>query len=117
MLWEGVVHYIDREAVKSTLRAAATTASGSVIAFDYFTTEPLTSKSLYWHFGRAAAKAAGEPPKFGIDSTPPSRARCRTAPILWASARGAAHPRERDGGKRAWGGFAVAIVKRDREVR
>ena len=32
--------YLDKEAVEATLRKIASTAKGSVVAFDYFTTEP-----------------------------------------------------------------------------
>jgi len=52
-LWEGVMVYLDREAVEDTLRKVAGTAKGSVLAFDYFTTEPLESQALYWRYGRA----------------------------------------------------------------
>ncbi len=40
-IWEGVTPYLDREAVEATLRKIAATAKGSVVAFDYFTTEVL----------------------------------------------------------------------------
>jgi hypothetical protein len=53
----------------------ASTAKGSVVAFDYFTTEPLELQALYWRYARAATRAAGEPLKFGIDSMPPSSER------------------------------------------
>ncbi|TME00741.1 MAG: class I SAM-dependent methyltransferase [Chloroflexi bacterium] len=39
-LWEGVTMYLDREAVESTLRKIAGTASGSVVAFDYLSPPP-----------------------------------------------------------------------------
>jgi len=110
-LWEGVVHYLDRRAVERTLRKIASTAKGSVVAFDYFTTEPLTSRELYWRFGRAAAKAAGEPLKFGIDSTPPSRE--RLVELLQSCGLSLVEQRtlgEETGRKRAWGGFAVAAI-------
>jgi methyltransferase (TIGR00027 family) len=110
-LWEGVVHYLDREAVESTLHKIASIAKGSVVAFDYFTTEPLVSRGLYWRFGRAATKAAGEPLKFGIDSTPPSRE--RLAELLRSCGLRLVEQRtlgDETGGKRAWGGFAIAIV-------
>ncbi len=74
-LLEGVIMYLDRAAAEDTFRKIGSTANGSLVAFDYFTTEPLTSRSLYWRYGRAGTKAAGEPLKFGIDSTPPSRER------------------------------------------
>ena len=69
-LWEGVIVYLDKEAVEATLRKIASTARGSVVAFDYFTTEPLASRALYWRYARAGTTAAGEPFKFGVDSTP-----------------------------------------------
>jgi len=111
-LWEGVIHYLDREAVESTLHQVASAAKGSVVAFDYFTTEPLKSQGLYWRFGRAATKAAGEPLKFGIDSTPPSRE--RIAELLDFCGLSLVEQRtlgEETGGQRAWGGFAVAIAR------
>ena len=73
---------------------------------------PLESNGLYWRYGRAATKAAGEPMKFGIDSTPPSRE--RLIEFLWSCGLTLVEQRtlgqERDG-KRAWGGFAIAVVK------
>jgi methyltransferase (TIGR00027 family) len=111
-LCEGVIVYLDREAVEATLRAIASTARGSVVAFDYFTTEPLESRALYWRYARAGTTAAGEPLKFGIDSTPPSRERLaellRSCGLTLVEQRTLGHE---TGGKRAWGGFATAIVK------
>jgi len=111
-IWEGVIIYLDREAVEATLRKIAGTAKGSVVAFDYFTTEPLTSRALYWRYGRAATTAAGEPLTFGIDSTPPSRERLaellRSCGLALVEQRTLGQETE---GKRAWGGFATAIVK------
>lgn len=109
---EGVILYLDREAVEDTFRKIASTAKGSVVAFDYFTTEPLESNSLYWRYGRAAVKAAGEPMKFGIDSTPPSRE--RVAELLQSCGLSLTEQRtlgQETEGKRAWGGFAIAVVK------
>jgi methyltransferase (TIGR00027 family) len=111
-VWEGVIIYLDREAVEATLRKIASTAKGSVVAFDYFTTEPLESQSLYWRYGRAMTKAAGEPLTFGIDSTPPSRE--RLAELLRACGLSLGEQRtlgQETEGKRAWGGFATAIVE------
>ena len=110
-LWEGVIMYLDRRAVEATLRNIASTASGSVVLFDYFTTEPLRSRALYWRFGRATTKAAGEPLRFGIDSTPPTRA--RLTELLQPCGLTLADQRtfgNEIGGKRAWGGFAIAEV-------
>lgn len=111
-IWEGVMIYLDREAVEDTFRKIASIAKGSVVAFDYMTTEPLTSQGWYWRYGRAGTKAAGEPWKFGLDSTPPSRERLAE----WLQSCGLSLGEQRTlgqetDGKRAWGGFAIAIVK------
>jgi methyltransferase (TIGR00027 family) len=111
-LWEGVIIYLDREAVEDTLRKVASCARGSVLAFDYYTTVSLDSSALYWRFARSATQAAGEPLKFGIDSTPPSRE--RLAEFLQSCGLFLGEQRtlgEETEGKRAWGGFATAIVK------
>ena len=110
-LLEGVIMYLDRPAVESTLRKIASTAKGSVLVFDYFTIEPLRSPALYWRYGRAATRAAGEPLRFGIDSTPPSRD--RLSELLQSCGLALAEQRtlgQETDGKRAWGGFAVATV-------
>jgi hypothetical protein len=85
---------------------------GSMVAFDYFTTEPLESNSSYWRFGRWETKAAGEPLKFGIDSTPPSPE--RVAELLQSCGLTLVEQRrlgQEMEGKRAWGGFVIAVVK------
>jgi methyltransferase (TIGR00027 family) len=74
-LWEGVTPYLDKAAVEDTLRKIAATAKGSIIAFDYITTEVLKSQALSLRIVRASLRAGGEPFKFGIDSTPPSSER------------------------------------------
>ncbi len=110
-LWEGVTMYLDAPAIEATLRKIATTAKGSLVAFDYFTTEALTSSDLYWRYGRFATKAAGESLKFGIDSTPPSRDRLAEFLGSCGLALGEQRTLGHEGdGKRAWGGFATAIV-------
>jgi len=112
-LWEGVTMYLDREAVEDTLRKIASTAPGSNVTFDYFTTEALESSALYWRYGRAATRAAGETLKFGVDATPPSRERLaellRSCGLSLSDQRtlGADTP-----ARRAWGGFATATVER-----
>ncbi len=110
-LWEGVIMYLDRAAIEDTLRKIAATAPGSVVAFDYFTSEALTSASFYWRMARVSTRAAGEPLKFGIDSTPPSSE--RLAEFL--ASCGLTLREQRTLGReaqdeRAWGGFAVAGV-------
>jgi len=112
-LWEGVTPYLDRAAVEDTLRKIAGTAQGSILAFDYFTTEVLESRSLSLRTVRASLRAGGEPLKFGIDSTPPSSERAAELLRSCGLSPGEQHTvgPELDG-KRAWGGFATAIVKR-----
>ncbi len=111
-LWEGVTMYLDREAIEDTLRKVASCAKGSLLAFDYFTTETLESGTLYWRFGRAAAKAAGEPLKFGVDRTPPARERLSglllSSGLALLEQRGLGRETKK---KRAWGGFAIAVVE------
>ncbi|MER5766070.1 SAM-dependent methyltransferase, partial [Streptomyces sp. NPDC002082] len=72
-LWEAVTMYLDRESVSATLRRIADSAPGSVVAFDYFASKTIASRSLYMRYARAAAKFVGEPLTFGIDNTPPAR--------------------------------------------
>src|SRR5262249_3553468 len=74
-LWEGVTPYLERAAVEDTLRKIAGVAGGSVIAFDYFTTEVLESPSLHLRLVRAMLRAGRKPLKLGSDSAPPSSER------------------------------------------
>ena len=104
--------YLDRPAIEDTLGKVAGCAKGSRLAFDYFTTEALESGRPYWRFGRAAARAVGESLKFGVDSRPPSQERlsellgsCGLA-LLEQQVLGRETRK-----KRAWGGFAVAVVE------
>jgi methyltransferase (TIGR00027 family) len=111
-IWEGVTPYLDREAVEDTLRKIASLAKGSIVAFDYFTTEVLESKALAMRAIRASLSASGEPLKFGIDSTPPTRERLveflRSCGLELAEQLTLG---EETAGERAWGGAAIAIVK------
>lgn len=110
-LWEGVTAYLDETGVRTTLRRIAATARRSVVAFDYFTTEVFASRAPYWRYARAMTKAAREPMKFGVDSTPPSRE--RLAELLRSCGLSLAEQctlgRETRS-SRAWGGFTTAIV-------
>jgi|KBSMisStaDraftv2_1062788.scaffolds.fasta_scaffold03166_8 methyltransferase (TIGR00027 family) len=110
-LWEGVTPYLERAAIEATLRKIASTAHGSVVAFDYVTTELLESRSLFMRTVRASLRAGGEPLKFGVDSTPPSSE--RLAELLRLCGLSLAEQRTlgaETGGRRAWGGFAIAVV-------
>ncbi|MFE8597733.1 class I SAM-dependent methyltransferase [Archangium violaceum] len=111
-LWEGVLIYLEKRAVEDTLRKIASTARGSVVAFDYFTTESLESQALYWRLARAGTKASGEPLKFGIDSRPPVSERLAGLLLSCGLSLGAHQVLGQETeGKRAWGGFAIAVVK------
>jgi O-methyltransferase involved in polyketide biosynthesis len=104
--------YLDRAAIETTLRKIASVAKGTVVAFDYYTTEVLESQAFMMRYARMGTKAAGSPLKFGIDSTPPSRE--RLAEFLQACGLSLIEQRTlgpETAGKRAWGGFAVATVK------
>jgi hypothetical protein len=107
-----VIIYLDRKAVVDTLSKVASCAKGTLLAFDYYTTVSLESGDLYWRFARASTKSAGEPLKFGVDSTPPSRE--RLSELLHSC--GLALLEQRTLGRetqkeRAWGGFAIAVVE------
>jgi methyltransferase (TIGR00027 family) len=113
-LWEGVTMYLTREAVEDSLRKVASTAQGSVVAFDYFTTEALESRALYWRYGRAATRSIGETLRFGIDSTPPSRE--RLAELLRSCGLSLADQRtlgDDTPTRRAWGGFEPCRLASD----
>ncbi len=111
-LWESVTMYLDREAVEGTLRKIAGTATGSVVAFDYFSVEIIKSRSLFMRYARAVLKATGEPFRgFGIDNMPPVRERV----AAFLKSCGLSLEEQRNFGpetdrKRALAGFATGIV-------
>ncbi len=110
-LWEAVTMYLDREAVESTLRKIASTASGSVVAFDYFNADLIEAKGLYMNYARAVLNSIGEPLRFGIESTPPARKHVAT----FLKSCGLSMEEQRNFGqetdrKPAMGGFTTAIV-------
>jgi methyltransferase (TIGR00027 family) len=116
-LWESVTMYLDRGAVEGTLRRIAGTASGGVVAFDYFSAEIIASRSLLMRYARAATRFTGEPLTFGIDNTPPARERAAE----FVGAFGLALEEHRNFGtetrrRAAPAGFAVAVVGRARSV-
>ena len=111
-LWEGVTPYLDRATVEETLRKVAGSARGSIIAFDYFTTEVLESQAITFQVVRKSLQAGGEPLKFGIDSTPPLRERViellDTCDLVLVEQQTVGQEIDR---KRALGGFAITVVK------
>ena len=110
-LWEGVTMYLDREAVEKTLRMIASTASGSVVAFDYFNADISKSQSFSMRYTRAVLNATGEPLTFGIESAPPSSK--HVAEFLKSCGLSMAEQRkfgEEADRKPAMAGFTTAIV-------
>ena len=109
-LWESVTMYLDRESVERTLRQIAGTAAGTVVAFDYLSTEVIQSRSLFMRYARAVINATGEPWRFGIDNTPPIRDRV----AAFVESCGLTLEEQRDfgpeaDGRRALAGFVTAI--------
>lgn len=107
-----MVPYLDQVEVKDSLRKIAGTAKGSIVAFDYFTSEVVESQAFAMRSVRASLNAAGEPLKFGVDSTPPSRE--RLAELLQSCGLTLVEQHtlgQETEGKRAWGGFTIATVK------
>ena len=76
VLWEGVTYYLQPEAVADTLRAVATLAPGSQVAFDYFSRGWVEGSDapLFVKMMRPALKLTGEEWEFGISTTPDARA-------------------------------------------
>lgn len=110
-LWESVTMYLDRESVESTLRRIAGTAPGSVVALDYFSKEIIESRSIFIRYARAVINATREPWMFGIDNTPPARA--RVAEFLESCGLTIEEHHnfgQESGGHRALAGFATALV-------
>ena len=110
-LWEGVTMYLDREAVENTLRTIAGTATGSVVAFDYYAADVIEARSLYMRYARAMLSATGELLRFGIESTPPMRKQV----AAFLESCGLSLEEQRNFGletdrKHATAGFATGIV-------
>jgi methyltransferase (TIGR00027 family) len=110
-LWESVMMYLDQQAVESTFRKIASTATGSIVAFDYLSNEFMESQSLFMRYSRAVINATGEPWTFGIDNTPPAKERVaaflESCGLLLEEQRNFGHETDHS---RALAGFAVAIV-------
>jgi methyltransferase (TIGR00027 family) len=110
-LWESVTMYLDQAAVEATLRTIASTAPGSVVAFDYLSRQLIEGNSLYMRYARAWLSRTGETWRFGIDSTPPVRPRVAAfvanCGLELVEQRNFGHETER---KRADAGFCAARV-------
>jgi methyltransferase (TIGR00027 family) len=111
-IWESVTMYLGREAVEGTLRTIASTAPGSVLAFDYFSTELLKSRAPEWLYARVILNLMGEPfGTFGIDNSPPVRE--QVAAFLAGCGLTLEEQRnfgQESAGNRAPAGFACALV-------
>ncbi|MCA0294196.1 MAG: SAM-dependent methyltransferase [Actinobacteria bacterium] len=110
-LWEGVIIYLEPDAVRETLRKVASCAPGSLIAFDYYTSMSLESDAAFWRMARSTTARAGEPLRFGVDATPPVTERLTEllAGCGLVQRENQVHGTE-SATERAWGGFAVAAV-------
>jgi len=62
-----------KKAMVRIVNKAANTASGSVVAFDYFNAGLIKSQLLSMCYTRAVLNASGEPITFGIESASHSR--------------------------------------------
>jgi methyltransferase (TIGR00027 family) len=109
-LWEAVTMYLDRDTVENTLRKIGSMAAGTVVAFDYVSTEMLAARSPFMLYARSILRTTGEPWMFGMDMTPPARQ--RIASFLESVGLSLEEYRnfgtETDG-KHAMAGFATAI--------
>jgi O-methyltransferase involved in polyketide biosynthesis len=79
-LWEGVIYYLEPEAVYATLDAASSQGTdGSAIAFDYLSQEMIEGRgSLFVRYSIKVLQATGEPLLFGISTDPPARQQVAT---------------------------------------
>jgi len=68
-LWEGIIYYLETEAVHATLNAInSQCAGGSAIAFDYY-----SSEFIMRDLAKTTRVIYGEPLQFGIPTDPPAR--------------------------------------------
>ena len=89
----------------------ASTAAGSVVAFDYLSTEMIETRSLFMRYARITINATGEPWRFGIDNSPPVRDRVAAlVESCGLSLEEQLNFGQEGDGKRATAGFATAIV-------
>lgn len=110
-LWEAVTMYLDPRTVEATLERVAAAAPGSVLAFDYFSAATIGSRDPLMAYARAAARCAGEPLTYGLETAPPSR----EAVSRFLEARGLVLREHRTFGRESAGraapaGFVVAAV-------
>jgi methyltransferase (TIGR00027 family) len=80
--WESVCMYLDGEAVERTLRTIASTAPGSLVAFDYLAKELVEDRSVFGRYVQAVLRALGEPWTFGIATSSPGESAPAAEPLL-----------------------------------
>jgi methyltransferase (TIGR00027 family) len=85
--WESVCMYLDGEAVERTLRSIASSAPGSIVAFDYLAKELVEDRSAFGRCVQAILRALGEPWTFGIATSSPGEPAPAAAPLLAFLAR------------------------------
>lgn len=79
-LWEGVTMYLPTDVVKATLSKMATCGSGSILAFDYISSDLVHKHGLLFGTVRVIFSWIGEPLLFGISMDSPARS--HTAALL-----------------------------------
>jgi methyltransferase (TIGR00027 family) len=111
-LWEGVTYYLSRDSMEKTFRTIATTAPGSVVAFDYGTDAIIMlHRKPLGRLHKALLRAVREPQTFWISSEPPVKK--NVAALM--DGYGLSLREQLDWGretkrKRSLGGLAAAVV-------
>ena len=73
VLWEGVSFYLRAPAVGETLRAVATLAPGTVLAFDYLARRVAEPTTRGGRLVKRLSRLNGEEFRFGLPTRPPAR--------------------------------------------
>mmetsp|Transcript_17723 Transcript_17723/g.31618 ORF Transcript_17723/g.31618 Transcript_17723/m.31618 type:complete len:349 (+) Transcript_17723:54-1100(+) len=71
-LWEGVTMYLTADIVNLTLKKMTRCGSGSILVFDYLSSDTVNKQSLFYCVIRRLFEWIGEPLLFGIDMDPPA---------------------------------------------
>ena len=112
-LWEGVTYYLSREAMEKTFRTIVTSASGSVVVFDYATVAVIqTRHTPLGLLTKAILKAVRESQTFWISSEPPVEKNVAALMDAYGlSLREHLNYGRETRRKRASGGLAVAVLE------
>ncbi len=121
ILWEGVTMYLDDEAVEATLRQVARLASGSRVAFDFFSRELVQAEAPFRLLGSYAKMGVklffGEQLFFGISTQAPAREQVRALVSSFGLELGEHEPMGEERGRKVpFGGVALAVC-RDESAR